>query len=154
MVTSAVTPAPLNPVPATVTLVPTGPCLVDGEVIATFCSTVKVAVAVLTPSETIIVCAPAVAAGIAIANVASPPVEAVTVDGAVVTTAPSNLAVRIVLGAKSVAVIVTEVPTAPVLVLRAMPSAANAGAAAIATRLHTIASTTSSFIIFGNFIII
>jgi hypothetical protein len=153
MVTSAVTPAPLKPVPATVTLVPTGPCLEAGAVIATFGCTVKVAVAVFTPSVTEIECAPAVAAGIATANVAAPPVPAVTVDGAVTSTAPSNFAVRIVLGAKSVAVIVTEVPTAPILELRAVPAAANAGTAAIATRLHTIASTTSSFTIFGNFII-
>ena len=58
MTTSAVTPAPLNPVPVTVMLVPTAPFLVAGEVTTTFCSTSKLGVVALgttvTPSVTVI----------------------------------------------------------------------------------------------------
>jgi hypothetical protein len=149
IVKSAVTPAPLNPVPATVTLVPTGPFLEVGDVMTTFCSTVYVAVAVLTPSVTEMMCAPAVAVGINTAKVIVPAASVVTVVGAVVIATPSNLAVRIVVPAKLDAVMVNDAPTAPLPVVGVTAAAtALAGTAAIATRLPSIASTASNFTIF------
>jgi len=145
--TSAVTPAPLNPVPTTVILDPTAPFWLTGDDIANFGCTVKYDVIVLTPSVTWRACAPAAAVGTNTAKVAAPVVSAVTVDGAVVIATPSNLAVRIVLAPKPVAVTVTDVPTTPEVGLIGAV-AALAGIAAIATRLPRIASTASSFTIF------
>jgi hypothetical protein len=155
--TSAVTPAPLKPVPATVTLVPTAPFLVAGEVTTTFGCTVKLGVVVegatLTPSVTVIRCSPAVAVGINIANVIGfPEVSVVIVVGEVVIVAPSNLATKTVLAGKLDATTVTDAPTGPLPVaapLRVILAAtALAGTAAIATRLPRITSTASSFTIF------
>jgi hypothetical protein len=72
IVTSTVTPAPLNPVPATLILVPTGPRAGVGDVMVTFGVTVKVAFRVFVPSVTETICAPAVVVGIVMPNVASP----------------------------------------------------------------------------------
>jgi hypothetical protein len=99
-----------------------------------------------------------VAVGINIANViGSPEVFVVIVVGEVVIVAPSNLATRTVLAGKPVATTVTDAPTGPLAVaapFRVMLTAALAGAAAIATKLPTMARTISSFTILGNFILI
>lgn len=91
------------------------------------------------------------AAGTSRAQVTAPVAEVVTVAGAVVTAAPSNLMVRMVLIANPSPVTmfkVTEAPTgaAPGAGGLVNAACALAGAAVIATRGHTTTRTNSNLI--------